>query len=60
MHFGTSVRAFTEEGDAMMVMQPVYYPFNEVIKNDGRKLDKLSASFMKMIIIPSILKKWNR
>ena len=35
---GTSVRAFTEEGDAMMVMQPVYYPFSEVIKNDGRKL----------------------
>ena len=22
---GTSVRAFTEKGDAMMVMQPVYY-----------------------------------
>ena len=35
---GTSVRAFTEEGDAMMVMQPVYYPFSEVIKNDGRRL----------------------
>lgn len=35
---GTSVKAFTEEGDAMMVMQPVYYPFSEVIKNDGRKL----------------------
>ena len=35
---GTSVRAFTEEGDTMMVMQPVYYPFSEVIKNDGRKL----------------------
>ena len=35
---GTSVKAFTEEGDAMMVIQPVYYPFSEVIKNDGRKL----------------------
>ena len=35
---GTSVRAFTEKGDAMMVMQPVYYPFSEVIKNDGRRL----------------------
>lgn len=22
----------------MMVMQPVYYPFSEVIKNDGRRL----------------------
>ena len=35
---GTSVRAFTEKGDAMMVMQPVYYPFSEVVKNDGRRL----------------------
>ena len=34
---GTSVRAFTEEGDTMMVMQPVYYPFSEVIKNDGHE-----------------------
>ena len=33
---GTSVRAFTEEGDAMMVMQPVYYPFREVIEDNGR------------------------
>ena len=54
---GTSVRAFTEEGDAMMVMQPVYYPFSEVIKNDGRKLvncqlryenDHYSIDFEKM------------
>ena len=33
---GTSVKAFTEEGDAMMVMQPVYYPFREVIEDNGR------------------------
>ena len=54
---GTSVKAFTEEGDAMMVMQPVYYPFSEVIKNDGRKLvncqlryenDHYSIDFEKM------------
>ena len=35
---GTSVRAFTEKGDAMMVMQPVYYPFSEVIADNGRRV----------------------
>ena len=34
----TGVKAFSKEGDAIMVMQPVYYPFSEVIKNNGRKL----------------------
>ncbi|MCR5576119.1 MAG: pyridoxal phosphate-dependent aminotransferase [Oscillospiraceae bacterium] len=33
-----SVTAFTEPGDAVMVMQPVYYPFSEAIRNNGRKL----------------------
>ena len=62
---GTSVKAFTEEGDAMMVMQPVYYPFSEVIKNDGRKENRrckitICSFVMKTIVIPLILKKWNR
>jgi cystathionine beta-lyase len=35
---GTSVKAFTNEDDAIMVMQPVYYPFSEVIKNNRRRL----------------------
>ena len=33
-----SVQAFTQPGDAVMVMQPVYYPFSEAIKQNGRKL----------------------
>ena len=33
-----SVRAFTAPGDGVMVMQPVYYPFSEAIRNNGRKL----------------------
>ncbi len=33
-----SIQAFTEPGDGVMVMQPVYYPFSEAIKNNGRKL----------------------
>ena len=33
-----SVQAFTAPGDAVMVMQPVYYPFSEAIRNNGRKL----------------------
>ena len=33
-----SIQAFTEPGDAVMVMQPVYYPFSEAIRNNGRRL----------------------
>ncbi len=31
-----AVRAFTQEGDAVIVNQPVYYPFSEVIRDNGR------------------------
>lgn len=34
----TGIRAFTEVGDAVMVQKPVYYPFSEVIVDNGRKL----------------------
>ena len=34
----TGVKAFTEPGDALLVQQPVYYPFSEVIVDNGRKL----------------------
>lgn len=34
----TGVKAFTNPGDAVMVQQPVYYPFSEVIVNNGRTL----------------------
>ncbi len=30
------VQAFTRPGDAVLVQQPVYYPFSEVIANNGR------------------------
>ena len=33
-----SVQAFTAPGDSVMVMQPVYYPFSEAVRNNGRKL----------------------
>jgi cystathionine beta-lyase len=33
-----AVRAFTAEGDAVLIQQPVYYPFSEVIKDNGRKI----------------------
>lgn len=31
-----AVRAFTEPGDSVLIQQPVYYPFSEVIKDNGR------------------------
>lgn len=33
-----AVRAFTEEGDAVLLQQPVYYPFSEAIRDNGRIL----------------------
>lgn len=33
----TAIRAFTEKGDAVIIQQPVYYPFSECISDNGRK-----------------------
>ena len=33
-----AVRAFTEPGEAVLIQQPVYYPFSEVIKQNHRQL----------------------
>ena len=34
----TAVRAFTEPDDAIIIQQPVYYPFSEVVIDNGREL----------------------
>ena len=31
-----AVKAYTEVGDGVLIQQPVYYPFSEVIKDNGR------------------------
>ncbi|MBP5198258.1 MAG: aminotransferase class I/II-fold pyridoxal phosphate-dependent enzyme, partial [Lachnospiraceae bacterium] len=33
-----AVKAFTKEGDAVIIQQPVYYPFSEVIVDNDRRL----------------------
>ena len=33
-----AVRAFTEKGDGVLLQQPVYYPFSEAIRDNGREL----------------------
>lgn len=33
-----AVRAFTEEGDGVLIQRPVYYPFTEVILSNRRKV----------------------
>ena len=33
-----AVKAYTEAGDAVLIQQPVYYPFTEVIKDNGRRV----------------------
>ena len=32
----TAVKAFSQPGDAILIQQPVYYPFKEVIEDNGR------------------------
>ena len=33
-----AVKAYTEPGDGILIQQPVYYPFSEVIADNGRKV----------------------
>lgn len=33
-----AVKAYTEPGDAVLIQLPVYYPFSEVIEDNGRKV----------------------
>lgn len=33
-----AVKAFTDEGDGVLIQEPVYYPFNEVIADNGRRI----------------------
>ncbi len=33
-----AVRAYTEAGDKVLIQQPVYYPFSEVITDNGRSI----------------------
>lgn len=33
-----AIKAYTKEGDGVIIQQPVYYPFSEVINDNGRKL----------------------
>lgn len=33
-----AVKAFTKEGDGVLIQQPVYYPFSEVITDNGRRV----------------------
>ena len=33
-----SVKAYTEPGDSVLIQLPVYYPFSEVIRDNGRKV----------------------
>lgn len=33
-----AVKAYTESGDCVLIQQPVYYPFSEVIRDNGRNI----------------------
>lgn len=34
----TAIKAFTEPGDGVLIQLPVYYPFGEVIQDNGRRV----------------------
>jgi len=36
--FFSAIQEFTEEGDGIIIMTPVYYPFFNAIKSQNRKL----------------------
>ena len=38
MALAAAVRAFTKEGDTVLIQQPVYYPFSNVVKVNNRQL----------------------
>ena len=54
-----AVKAFTEPGDGVLVQQPVYYPFTEVIKDNGREVVN-SPLIQKMVIMKWILLIWSK
>lgn len=35
---GFAIRAFTKEGDGIIIQEPVFYPFAELIQGNGRKV----------------------
>ena len=35
---GAAVKAFTEPGDAILIQNPVYYPFTNIIRDNDRKV----------------------
>ncbi len=39
------IHAFTQPGDACMILTPVYYPFHNVVTNNGRKLVKVPLKY---------------
>ena len=50
-----AVRAFTNEGEGVLINQPVYYPFSMVIDDNDRRL--INVPLIKgKTNIPSILK----
>lgn len=34
----SAIRAFTKEGESVLICRPVYYPFTNIVKNNGRNL----------------------
>ena len=41
MALALSVKAYTDPGDAVLIQSPVYYPFSEVITENGRKIESI-------------------
>ena len=54
MALALSVKAYTDPGDAVLIQSPVYYPFSEVISDNGRKI---VSSDLFILILRTLRKK---
>ena len=54
-----AINALTNEGDSVLIQNPVYYPFTEVIIDNNRKLvnNSLVRNAKNMKLILKILKR---
>ncbi len=54
-----AVKAYTEPGDYVLIQEPVYYPFREVIESNDREVAIMYCIRMRMEVIRLILKILN-
>ena len=47
---GAAVKAFTDPGDAVLIQNPVYYPFTNIIRDNDRKVIDNTLAYEKEVV----------